>query len=182
MTRAEQARQTRARILAVALRLFADKGYDATSLQDIADAMGLTKPAVHYHYKGKHEILKDLAEPVRRSTADLMAEARALPLGPERVNLVVGSLTDLLIARRDIARIVTQQPILRKDMHTALDAPRALDDLIEALFGTEPTLDQRFAVYSGAAVGHAVWALGDLPEDVLRSVVERALRRTAAVR
>lgn len=182
LTRAEQARRTRARIREVALRLFADKGYDATSLQDIADEMGLTKPAVYYHYKGKPEILKDLTAPARLAMADLMTRVRALPLGPARTDMLVSGLADLAIARRDVMRIAAQQPAMREDMHAGLGARLIADNVIEAMFGPEPTLDQRFAVYASAAVSQGVWALGDVPEDVLRGVVERALHRIAAVR
>jgi hypothetical protein len=114
--------------------------------------------------------------------ADLMTRVRALPVGPERTDVLIGGLADLVIARRDVMRIVAQQPALREDLHTALGARLVVDNVIEGMFGQQPTLDQRFAVYASAAVGQGVWALGDVPEDVLRGVVERALRRIAAVR
>jgi AcrR family transcriptional regulator len=182
-SRAEQARRTRARILEVALRLFNDKGYDATSLQDIADELGLTKPAVYYHYKGKGEMLRDLAQPARQAMAELMARVRAARTADERVDTMIAGLVELLIARQDVMRIVAQQPALRDDMHAALGVDRLIENTIEGFFGPEPpTLDQRFAVYSSAALARGVWALGDVPEDVLRGVVERALRRIASVR
>src|SRR3984885_13946780 len=56
-TRAVQAEQTRQQILETAQRLFAELGYDATSLQMIADEMGLTKAAVYYHCRAKSDIL-----------------------------------------------------------------------------------------------------------------------------
>ena len=46
-----------ARIVGVAVDLFASHGIDATSLQMIADALGITKGAVYYHFKTKHEIV-----------------------------------------------------------------------------------------------------------------------------
>jgi AcrR family transcriptional regulator len=182
LTRAEQARRTRAQITAVALKLFADKGYDATSLQDIADEMGLTKPAVYYHFKGKGEILRELTEPTRHAVAELMERVRALPLGPERVDLVVREVTDLFLGRHDVAGIVGQQSALRDGIQDALGGQRMLDGLVEALFGPTPTLDQRFAVYCGTAFGRAVQPLGDVPEETLRGVIERALRRIAEIR
>jgi AcrR family transcriptional regulator len=182
LSRAEQARRTRARILEVALRLFSDKGYDATSLQDIADEMGLTKPAVYYHYKGKGEILRGLAEPAREAMAAVMARVRAARTAAERVDTMIDGLVEFLLARRDVMRIVAQQPALRQDMHAALGVEGLVGDVLEGFFGPEPpTLDQRFAVYSSAALSQGVWALGDVPEDVLRGVVERALRRIASV-
>ena len=182
-SRAEQARRTRARILEVALRLFNDKGYDATSLQDIADELGLTKPAVYYHYKGKGEMLRDLAQPARQAMAELMERVRAARTADERVDTMIAGLVEFLIARQDVMRIVAQQPALRDDMHAALGIDRLIENTIEGFFGPEPpTLDQRFAMYSSAALARGVWALGDVPEDVLRGVVERALRRIASVR
>jgi len=47
-TRALQAEQTRQQILETAERLLTEVGYEATSLQMIADEMGLTKAAVYY--------------------------------------------------------------------------------------------------------------------------------------
>jgi AcrR family transcriptional regulator len=180
-SRAEQARRTRARILTAALRLFADKGYDATSLQDIADELGMTKQAVYYHFKGKGQILSGLAEPARQGMDDLMARAQDTPLGPERVDTLIGGLVDLLLARRDVLRIMSQQPALRQDMQSALGAEHVVEALTEGLFGPQPTPDQRFAVYASAALGRGIQALGDLPEAELRGVLERALRRIAAV-
>ena len=61
-----------------------------------------------------------------------------------------------------------------------LSIDRHVEATIEGFYGPEPaTLDQRFAVYSSAALARGIWALGDVPEDVL---VKRALRRIASVR
>jgi len=182
LSRAERAQLTRAQILKVALSLFADKGYDATSLQDIADEMNLTKQAVFYHYKGKAEILRDLALPARQAMVELMPRVRAARTATERVDTLINGMVDLLISRRDVMRIVAQQPALREDVHAALNIDQMTENLLEGFFGTRtPTPDQRFAVYSSAALSRGVWALGDAPEDVLRGVVERALRRIASV-
>src|SRR5580658_10911863 len=62
-TRAVQAEQTRQQILETAQRLFAELGYDATSLQMIADEMGLTKAAVYYHFHAKSDILHATIKP-----------------------------------------------------------------------------------------------------------------------
>jgi AcrR family transcriptional regulator len=44
----------------VALKLFYEKGYSATTLQDIANIMGFSKPAVYYYTKNKEELLLDI--------------------------------------------------------------------------------------------------------------------------
>ncbi|BCY10002.1 TetR/AcrR family transcriptional regulator [Actinoplanes sp. L3-i22] len=51
---------TRERILAVALRMFATKGYANSSLREIADELGVTKAALYFHFKTKEDILNGI--------------------------------------------------------------------------------------------------------------------------
>jgi AcrR family transcriptional regulator len=51
---------TRQRILNVALDLFTEKGYDGTSLREIAEQLGVTKAALYYHFESKEDILMAL--------------------------------------------------------------------------------------------------------------------------
>ena len=54
------ARDTKERILEVALELFAQSGYLGTSMSDIAARLGITKAALYKHYTGKQEILDSI--------------------------------------------------------------------------------------------------------------------------
>ena len=47
---------THDRIIEVAIRTFADRGYAGTSMREIADELGITKAALYYHFPGKEEI------------------------------------------------------------------------------------------------------------------------------
>ena len=52
---------TERRILAAAKKLFAEKGYDKTSIQDIIDKLGdLSRGAIYHHFKSKEAILERL--------------------------------------------------------------------------------------------------------------------------
>lgn len=59
---------TRQRIQDVALELFAEQGYEKTSLREIAEHLDVTKAALYYHFKTKEDILvslfQDLARPI----------------------------------------------------------------------------------------------------------------------
>src|SRR5580698_325677 len=77
-TRAAQAGRTRQQILETAQRLFAERGYDATSLQMIADEMGLTKAAVYYHFPAKVDIRHALLWPKFEQLKTLLDEAAAI--------------------------------------------------------------------------------------------------------
>jgi AcrR family transcriptional regulator len=74
---------TRTTILENSARLFALKGFDGTSLQDIADAMGLTRQSVYHYFRSKEELLATLVAESSELTADrLRAINRAPDLEP----------------------------------------------------------------------------------------------------
>jgi AcrR family transcriptional regulator len=54
----KRTRLTQKAIVEVAAELFARNGFGATSLDDIAEVLGVTKPALYYHIKNKEEILR----------------------------------------------------------------------------------------------------------------------------
>lgn len=54
----------RDRVIAEATRLFAEKGFDATPLQDIADALGVSKPAVLHHFPSKEDIRRGVLDSI----------------------------------------------------------------------------------------------------------------------
>lgn len=47
----------KAQIIVASAELFSRKGYEKTSMKDIADQVGISKPALYYHLKSKHELL-----------------------------------------------------------------------------------------------------------------------------
>ncbi|MEV8636802.1 helix-turn-helix domain-containing protein [Streptosporangium sp. NPDC051023] len=70
---------TRTRIQEIALKLFIEQGYEATSLREIAETLGVTKAALYYHFKSKDEIVTSLAETRLRSVEELLDWAKAQP-------------------------------------------------------------------------------------------------------
>ena len=55
MSRKKEAR--REQIFTMGAQLFAEKGYDRASLQELAERLGVTKPAIYYYYRSKEELL-----------------------------------------------------------------------------------------------------------------------------
>ncbi|MFD0884965.1 TetR/AcrR family transcriptional regulator [Streptosporangium algeriense] len=70
---------TRTRIQETALKLFIEQGYEATSLREIAEALGVTKAALYYHFKSKDEIITSLVEDRQYAFAELIEWARSQP-------------------------------------------------------------------------------------------------------
>jgi AcrR family transcriptional regulator len=73
---------TRARIQQVALELFTDNGYEATSLREIAEHLGVTKAALYYHFKSKDEIIQSLLDDQGAMVEQLIEWAQAQPRTP----------------------------------------------------------------------------------------------------
>ena len=75
------------RILKKALELFSEKGYDATSVREICEAAGITKPTLYHFYGSKEGVYRAIVDSaLERFRADLV-----LALGGE------GSLRDRLV-------------------------------------------------------------------------------------
>jgi AcrR family transcriptional regulator len=55
---------TRQRIQEVARELFVQQGVQRTSLQDIADKLGITKPALYYHFASREELVRSILVPL----------------------------------------------------------------------------------------------------------------------
>ena len=70
---------TRARIQRVALELFAEQGYERTSLREIAERLGVTKAALYYHFKSKEDIVRSFTEDYFAQMDALIAWGRDQP-------------------------------------------------------------------------------------------------------
>lgn len=60
-----------------ATRLFAERGFAGTSLQDVADALGITRPALYYYVKSKDELLAKLVTEVTQGPLDELQQIQA---------------------------------------------------------------------------------------------------------
>lgn len=69
--------EMRERILAVAGRLFAERGYDQTSVRDIAAELGIANPSLYHHFASKSELLGVLLrEPLEHVHEAVLAAAQ----------------------------------------------------------------------------------------------------------
>jgi AcrR family transcriptional regulator len=80
-----QAKDTANRILREAMRIFLEKGYHGTSIDDITQAAGLTKGALYWHFSSKEDLLKRIIEEFEKQFLDGLIHA---------VNSVQGDLLE----------------------------------------------------------------------------------------
>lgn len=93
------------RIRECALELFAEHGVDGTSLQMIADRLGVTKAAVYYHFRTKDEIVREVLAPAFATFADLLADVAARPPA-ERAGRLVDGLARQAVTHRRLYAVV----------------------------------------------------------------------------
>ena len=74
---------TREGILEAAARIFSEKGFHATSMQDIADAVDLQKASLYHHFSGKQEILVDILDRALDLINDRIEAVRLQSLSPD---------------------------------------------------------------------------------------------------
>lgn len=72
----------RRQLLGVAVDRFAAKGYHATSMEEIADAAGVTKPVLYQHFGSKRHLYLELLDDVGRDLLEAIAKATAAAAGP----------------------------------------------------------------------------------------------------
>ena len=74
---------TRERIQSIALELFAEQGYEKTSLREIAERLGVTKAALYYHFRSKEDIVRSFMEDYRAELEQVIAWGAGQPPTPE---------------------------------------------------------------------------------------------------
>lgn len=93
-------------IALTAAELFCARGYHNVGVDDIADAVGITGPAVYRHFRGKQALLAGAIGALTDAVAATVAEAAATEGSPaERLDATLTALIDLSLHRRTAARL-----------------------------------------------------------------------------
>jgi AcrR family transcriptional regulator len=105
-----RAERTRASILAEAEALFAEKGFAATRLEDVAENVGIRRASIVYYFKDKRELYDAVLEDVFGGLHDALAEVlvRGKTL-TEQIEIGVSAWVDYVGRRPSIARLVLRE-------------------------------------------------------------------------
>jgi TetR/AcrR family transcriptional regulator len=98
--------RTRAEIVAAAERHFAERGFEATRLEDIAVEVGIRRAAIFYHFSTKQELYAAVLDEVFRELAE------SLPTGGSATERLEASMTgwvDFMAQRPNIARLILRE-------------------------------------------------------------------------
>ncbi|MGS2648627.1 TetR family transcriptional regulator [Streptosporangium sp. LJ11] len=160
------------RILEAARVLFAARGYRATSMQAIADEVGITKAALYYHFDSKEEILRRLTIPLLDELEAVLAAAESCDSAEEvRWRAIEGYVDVHLRHRHTLTMLV-------KDMTLLVQAPiadrfrTAIALANELVAGPASEIEQRVrACQVVAGLADPVLLFRDAPPEKLRSLI-----------
>lgn len=168
------------RIITAALDLFGKYGISGTSLQMIADAVGVTKAAIYHKFRTKDEIVLAVAEVelAALNTAIEAAEQEQCDLRGREVLLT--KVTDLAVARRQAVSMLQTDPAMIRFLAEHEPFQRLMERLFAVLVGTDADAEARVpAAMLIAAIGGAVVHpfIMDLDDDTLRYHLHHLARR-----
>jgi AcrR family transcriptional regulator len=174
---------TRARVQKVALELFAEQGYEKTSLREIAERLGVTKAALYYHFRSKEDIVHSFTDDHFSRIDELIEWARTQPPGSRTRREILDRYVSIVLAGAEVFRFIEQNRAAMESM----ESPKKerftllrtrLEALVELLAGPDAQLRTRArasaALFAASAACILVWDGTDDPGELHAIALEIA--------
>ncbi|ADB31547.1 transcriptional regulator, TetR family [Kribbella flavida DSM 17836] len=163
---------TKARIQAVALELFASKGLQQTSLRDIADQLGMTKPALYYHFASRDELVRSLAIPLIDDMTAFLAGLEASPADPREL---LGAYFDVTYRHRVLLQVAIRDLSVLQQMDLTDHVFDWRRRIVALLIGPSPSLEHQVrGMVALGGLSDCTVAFEDVDVDELRTAAVAA--------
>ena len=177
----DRGRARRERIIAVATDLFHERGFDATGIDDIGHAAGITGPGIYRHFASKDEILIAVLDRVWMMLREGIDCAADLPAGDALDVLIDTHVTLAVSHRAEFSLLLHDLRFLPRSYQELARANRATysDAWVEALVGVRSDLSKDDAALMVGAAWRIASGTADamtesgLTDDQLRSTLRQ---------
>jgi AcrR family transcriptional regulator len=179
LTRTEYS-AAQSRVLDAAYDLFGLHGVSGTSLQMIADAIGVTKAAVYHQFKNKEDIVIAVAESELIGLQDALDAAEAEPDRTRARDVLLTQVVDMAVTRRRLTGVLQFDPVVVRLLAEYAPFAQFIERLYRVLLDEGDGVEARVnaAVMSGAlsaAVMHPL--VTDVADEPLRAQILKVTRR-----
>jgi AcrR family transcriptional regulator len=163
---------TRARILDAALDLFAEQGMQRTSLRQIADRLGITKPALYYHFDSRDELVRSLVQPLIDDVEALLARVEREGAQPRAL---LGEYFDLAHRHRRLTLMVVRDLSALAVTDFGRRALAWQHRMTALLVGPDPDLAARArAIVAVGGLSDCTIQFPEFPPDLVRAAAVEA--------
>jgi len=173
------------RIIEAALALFAEHGVSGTSLQMIADAIGVTKAAVYHQYPTKDEIVVAVAKVVLTGLESAVTAAEAEPTRAHARDVLIAGMIDLAVESRRMASVIQRDPVMLRFLEEHAPFRRVMERVNRLLMGgaTDARARVEAATIASAIAGAVVHPLAQgLDDEKLRAQLLKQVRKLLSAR
>src|SRR5215475_4299056 len=129
----DRGRDTRARLRELSLQLFAEQGYEKTSLREIAEHLGVTKAALYYYFKSKEDIVRSLVEDYVADLDKLIEWGKAQPRTPATRAEIVRRYLGVVSGGTEVFRMLQQYQAAVAGLASAKERGELFRERIDAL-------------------------------------------------
>jgi AcrR family transcriptional regulator len=178
------ASDTRQRLIEIAVRLFIERSFAGTSLQMIADELGITKAAVYHHFRTREELLTAVVEPVLHELRVVIETAEAKRTFHARAEHMLSGYAAIAVQHRAVVAVLASDSGAIEMLRTHGEAGDLINRQLALLADVTPGpagLVNAAMVLAGIA-GAADPRLVVLDDDALRQQLIEAGRRTLGLR
>ena len=168
------------RIIDAALDLFAEHGIGGTSLQMIADEIGVTKAAVYHQYNTKDEIVLAVARIILERLDAAVTAAEAERSRARSREMLIAAMIGLAVERRRMAGILQRDPVMLRFLQEHEPFRRVMERINRLLMGGvfDPRARVQAAMFTTAIAGAVVHPLvHDLDDATLRAQLLKQARK-----
>jgi AcrR family transcriptional regulator len=177
-TKQQRRGDTRQRIQDVALDLFAEQGYEKTSLREIAEHLDVTKAALYYHFKTKEEILVSVFDDRTRPILDLIEWGRQQPHTLETKQEIVRRYSDILAGATPLFRFMQENQAAVRELRVGETFKERMQGLREIIVDPDTALTDQVrcvsAIFTLHAGMHFLQDLDATAEEKRKAILEVA--------